>query len=377
MLVTSRNLRALARAVAFAVMAGSLASCVPTVYDHPYPVRAVELPRDAAAHSAPIEWWYYTGHLATDEGRRYGFEFALFKAYVPPRFRVLGVVPLALLKDHVYVAHVAVTDVDAASFSQGQRSDLWSWHGGASAQRLDAFVGDWRVEQAADGVSTRLRAGPPGYDLDLTLTPEKPAALHGEPPGIQSMGPGGTSYYVSDTRMAVTGTIGTACGLLGCHEARVDGIAWHDHQWGDFDVTGFAGWDWYSFQLDDDTEVMLYLIRAADGTPVSAAGSYVTASGRVVHLTQGDFLVEPTGATWTSPTTGAVYPLGWNVAVPRFGLDLAVTPVLDAQEMDTRATTGVVYWEGSVQVRGTRQGVGYVELTNYDRFPYEGTSAAP
>ena len=352
------------------VLAALLGGCVPSVYDRPYPVRPVDLPRDDAAHRSPVEWWYYTGHLRAADGHRYGFELTMFKVYVPPQARVFGFLPFALLKDRVFVAHVAVTDVTGGAFASAQRSDLWSYDAGASAERLDVHVGDWRVVRDASASSVRLRAGPPGYDLDLTLTPQKPDALHGDPPGIQSMGPGGTSYYVSNTRLDVRGTLGTSCGFFGCRRSAVTGQAWYDHQWGDFDVRGFAGWDWYSLQLDDDTEVMLYLIRAADGSYVSAAGSYVTPDGRTLRLARDDFRVDPTGASWTSPATGAVYPLGWRVSVPRFGLELDVEPELDAQEMDTRATTGVVYWEGAVDVKGTRGGVGYVELTNYDRYPW-------
>lgn len=367
------RLAALAPALAVVALLGG---CVPSVYDQPYPVRPVEMPADAAAHASPIEWWYYTGHLTAEDGHQYGFEVALFEVYAPPGAKVLGFLPFRWLKDRVHVAHVAVTDVTGQAFAQAQRSDLLSWKGGADRNVLDAWVGDWSIERAEDGVGTRLRASAPGYRFDLTLTPQKPDALHGRPPGIQSMGPGGTSYYVSSTRMAVHGTLGSACGFLGCRDENVTGLAWHDHQWGDFDMESFAGWDWYSLQLDDDTELMLYLIRAQDGTFASAAGSFVTADGSTVPLAAEDFTVEPTGRAWTSPSTGAVYPLGWRVRVPSRAIDVTLTPELDAQEMNTRATTGIVYWEGSVRVDGTTPGVGYVELTNYDRFPWKVPAAA-
>jgi predicted secreted hydrolase len=212
--------------------------------------------------------------------------------------------------------------------------------------------------------------------LKLTLTPEKPAALHGNPPGIQSMGPGGVSYYLSYTRMKVTGELSTNCTLISCDNLGVTGQAWHDHQWGDFDVSSYAGWDWFSVQLEDNTELMLYLIRQPDGSYSDEAGSFVTPEGKTISLTKDDFDVTETGETWASEATGAIYPIQWQVTVPRFGIDVMVNPVTPNQEMDTRASTGIVYWEGAVDVSGSHKGVGYVELTNYDLYPYGKTDAS-
>jgi predicted secreted hydrolase len=353
-----------------------LTACVPSVYDHPYPVRPVQLPRDEAAHRAPIEWWYYTGHLVDSQGRHYGFELTFFKAYPPPSMKAFGPVPMSALMEKVFVGHFAVTDVAKKVFASAQRSTAWGYQGSASSDRYDVSVADWFARSVPGTKDQHVYAEGDGYSIDLTLAPQKPAALNGEPPGIQSMGPGGTSYYVSNTRMKVSGTLGVDCTFFGCRELDVTGLAWHDHQWGDFSMSGYAGWDWYSLQFDNDTELMLYLIRSKNGGFDHAAGSFVTKDGRTVHLTARDFRVTPTGETWTSPATGAVYPLGWRVQLPRYGIDVTVEPVLKNQEMDTRSTTGIVYWEGDVRVHGSRAGVGYVELTNYDRYPYRGGSAA-
>ena len=352
-----------------------LAGCAPGVYDRPYPVRPVQLPRDQAAHRAPIEWWYYTGHLVDPQGRHYGFELTFFKAYAPPSMKLIGPVPLSALMEKVFVGHFAVTDLSRKTFASAQKSSAWDYVGGASSDRFDVYLADWFARTVPGTDRQHIHAEGDGYSLDLTLDPQKPDALHGEPPGIQSMGPGGTSYYVSNTRMKVSGTLGVGCTFFGCRDLKVTGLAWHDHQWGDFHMTGYAGWDWYSLQFDDDTELMLYLIRGEHGGYATAAGSFVTKDGRTVHLASSDFQVTPTGASWTSPATGAVYPLGWRVRVPRYGIDVTVTPVMKDQEMNTRSTTGIVYWEGDVRVAGSRPGVGYVELTNYDRHPFEGASS--
>lgn len=347
----------------------TLTACVPSVYDHPYPVRPVELPRDQAAHRAPIEWWYYTGHLTDAQGHHYGFELTFFKVYAPPSMKAFGFLPMDLLMEKAYVGHFAVTDLTAQRFASAQTSTVWGYQGGSSRDRYDVYVADWSAQTIPGTDRQHIRASGDGYSIDLTLDPLKPDALHGQPPGIQSMGPGGVSYYVSNTRMQVSGTLGVDCSFFGCRDLQVSGQAWHDHQWGDFSMTGYAGWDWYSLQFDDDTELMLYLIRADGGGLAAEAGSFVTRDGRTIHLTAKDFVVTPSGRTWTSPATGAVYPLGWRLQVPRYGIDVTVAPVMDDQEMDTKATTGIAYWEGDVHASGSRTGVGYVELTNYDRHP--------
>ena len=374
--------RVLLLIMAFSLM-GLLSGCLPSVYSRPYPVEPVTLPRDDASHAAPIEWWYYTGHLQDEQGHDYGFELTFFKAYTPPQIKLLGFLPLYGLIERGYVAHVAVTDLTNQRFVMDQRANYWGYPADASTKVLDVYVGDWRAERAADGAGQRIKASAGGYTFDLLLEPTKPAALHGDPPGIQSMGPGGTSYYVSYTRMKVSGTLGRSCGILGCrHNSSVTGQAWSDHQWGDFDLSSYAGWDWFSVQFEDNTELMLYLIREPSGEYVTRAGSFVTADGRTLSLEAEDFEVAPTGATWTSEETGAIYPAGWRVRVPGEGVDVTVTPALLEQEMNTRATTGIVYWEGAVNVTsneaGSKGGVGYVELTNYDLYPFgEGDENTP
>ena len=130
-----------------------------------------------------------------------------------------------------------------------------------------------------------------------------------------------------------------------------------------------GGWDWFALQLDDGSEVMLYVIRAPDGTPLIVDGSLVATDGTLTVLDRGDLTVTPTG-WWTSPATGITYPSDWTVEVPAHRLQLDLTPSLPDQALDPRASTGVVYWEGEVLVAGTRDdrlltGLGYVELTGY------------
>ena len=344
-----------------------LASCVPT-YLNPYPVNDVSVPEDEAAHPAPIEWWYYTGHFSDEENKNYGFELTFFKAYSPPSIKLLGIIPAFWLIEKGHVAHFAITDLSERTFEMAERVDYWGYGAGASSETFDLYLGDWYARATSAG-SYEIFANVKGKRLRLELTPTKPVSLHGNPPGIQSMGPGGISYYLSYTRMEAKGSLET-CTAFRCDRQIVSGQAWHDHQWGDFSISGYAGWDWFSLQFENNTELMLYLIREPSGEYIAAGGGFVTVAGETLELSEADIDLEPTGQTWRSEATGAVYPTAWRVKVPRYGIDTKVTALLDNQEMNTRASTGIVYWEGAVEAVGRPSGLGYVELTNYDLYPF-------
>jgi predicted secreted hydrolase len=354
----------------------TLTASAPAVYKSPYPIEAVSLPRDEAAHPAPIEWWYYTGHLADNAGHEYGFELSFFKAYTPPDVKLFGVIPAYALAEKGHVAHFAITDKTKATFEAAEKAGFWTFEGEASSEELNVRLSDWYARRSPDGISHDIYATLGNRRLKLTLTPEKPAALHGSQPGIQSMGPGGVSYYVSYTRMRAKGELSFNCTHLDCDQLELSGQAWHDHQWGDFDLSRYAGWDWFGLQFDNHTELMMYLIRRPDGSYIAEAGSFVTAEGETIAMTKADFDVEVIGTPWESERTGGVYPLGWRITAPAYGIDVSVSPVLPDQEMDTKASTGLVYWEGAVTASGSHKGVGYVELTNYDLYPYGQTNTA-
>ena len=201
----------------------------------------------------------------------------------------------------------------------------------------------------------RLIADMDGFAIDLTCISQKPVAFNGQR-GIIDMGGGLTSFYYSKTRMEVSGTL-----TIGTTEEEVTGIAWSDHQWGDFDVFGSDGWDWFSLQLDDNTELMIFLLHFKDGTTGLTGGTFVDAEGCYSHFTDCD--VTALGS-WESPHTGGLYPLGWDLTVPDHDLTLNLTPAFEDQELDCCSTTLNTYWEGEVEVTGT-EGIGYVELAGY------------
>ena len=195
--------------------------------------------------------------------------------------------------------------------------------------------------QGADGHDRLAATSASGdFGLDLALGPdERPVMLH-DGDGWIDFGPAGGSYYYSRPRLPLTGTL-----TLDGEPLHVEGTAWFDHQWGDFISVGGGGWDWFAVNLDDGSDLMLSLVRAADGSYPLVHGTSVRADGRIEHLGPDAFTVEPIG-TWTSPTTGATYPSGWHVRIPSQGLDLTLTPTVEDQELDTRATTGVVVLGG-------------------------------
>ncbi len=320
-------------------------------------------PRDHGAHEEyRTEWWYYTGHLTADDGRRYGFELTFFRVGVD-RSVSSGVSRWAL--GNLSLTHFAISDVAGNDFRFYEKLNRSSpFTANAATGKLDVFNEGWRATTLPDG-SWRIVAAAGKDSIDLVLTTRKPPAIHGENGvSVKAPGIGYASHYYSMTRLAVRGRVNGR----GCR-----GLAWMDHEFGSSQLReNQQGWDWFSIQLDNDSELMLYQMRRKDGTPdVTSAGSLITSEGEVIHLRHDDMRITPTG-TWQSPKSRATYPMGWTVAVPKFGIELTLRPLLRNQELVTRSSTRVTYWEGAVDVSGRFgntgvRGGGYVEMTGYDR----------
>jgi len=338
----------------------------------------VELPRDDGPHDRLMEWWYYTGHLRDDDGGRWGFEYVIFRAE-------RGAFPVS------WASHFALTDETGDAFHYAQRQEIGPQVDrspvaddgaptgfdlllvGADPQRPETFTQPAWTMSGADGTDrltatlTAAEATEAGFDgtvsfaLDVQTT--KPPTLH-DTDGWIDFGPAGGSYYYSRTAMDATGTL-----TIGDRALKIEGNAWFDHQWGDFISVGGGGWDWFAVNLDDGTDLTMSLVREADGSYPLVYGTLVEPDGATRHLPPDAFRVEAT-AEWTSPNSGATYPAAWHIAVPGEDLEIELEPTVADQELDTRATTGVIYWEGSQVVRATRNGVplggqAYVELTGY------------
>jgi predicted secreted hydrolase len=328
----------------------------------------VRLPLDDGPHDRLTEWWYDTGHLVAQDGRRFGFELVVFRAE-------RGSLPVA------WASHLALTDEAGDRFLYDQRAQL-----GTSVARpvasggFDLAVGRDLAPGIADPMTTPWTMRRSGgrdhiaavgtardgtrFGLELTLDDgDRPAVLH-DRDGYVDFGEAGGSYYYSRTQLHGVGSL-----TLGDEVIPVTGGAWFDHQWGDFIAVGGGGWDWFAVNLADGTDLTLSLVRDAAGGDSLAYGTLVRPDGTPVHLPADAFGVEVT-ARWRSPDTGADYPAGWHISVPSESLDIDLRPTVAGQELDTRATTGVVYWEGSQRVTASRAGVSlageaYVELTGY------------
>jgi len=315
---------------------------------------AIRLPEDEGAHNNLTEWWYYTGHFAATaaDGKQnnYGFELVVFQvsrsSFLP-----------------LYLAHFAISDITRGEFHYDQRRITASTPIAGGVRGIDVHMGDWSI-QGLNG-QDHLVAAMKDYAINLQLVGSKPPTLHNGN-GLITYGLAGYSYYYSRTRMAVSGTI-----VDHGQQFSIVGQAWMDHQWGDFLTLSDSGWDWYSIQLNDNTEVMVYLIHDAAGRALSTYVGYIDADG-VDHLFSGNTLHTTALAKWTSPATGITYPSGWRLAIddPQLQMNLTIVPQLKNQELVTLNSTGNIYWEGAVAVEGQSGGksvggLGYVELTGY------------
>ena len=325
-------------------------------------------PRDHGSHPPyRTEWWYYTGHLRSKNGRAFGFELTFFRRGVPPDN--ITTLPSKWSVKDLYLAHFAVTDITGKRF---HFSEKFSREGlgkaGADESRLCVWIDDWRAEALTDQTGSHtLVAHDQTHALALTLQPAKPLVTHGAA-GISRKGKdvGQASHYYSFTRLATSGKL-----TIDGESFDVTGLSWMDHEFGSAELgTDQVGWDWFSIQLEDDTELMLYRMRRKDGSSdLASSGTVVSPDGRSRHLEVTDFQIESTGS-WTSPESKATYPSRWKLTFPSLDLVLDVTPLLADQELRTSRSTKVSYWEGAVAVTGTKQGKpvkgqGYVELTGY------------
>ncbi len=330
----------------------------------------VDFPRDLYAHrESQTEWWYYTGHAETDSGRRFGFELVFFQRRTD--LDKFGPIPLRLLGNPIYFAHFALTDCSQKRFRYAHRkssNSTFDYPASASEKHFHLKLGNWSVRESLG--NHVLRAS---IDDDLAfeanLHPKKNLVLNGKlKDGVSFKDEGEASRYFSFTRMEMEGDI-----WLDGETEHFKGSAWMDREFGTWTATeNQKGWDWFSVQLDNDTELMCYQLRDSQGgiSPYSSA-VFVEKSGAYAPMTNDEFTIEITGY-WKSPHTNAVYPSGWILDVPGYGLKLYVTPIIEDQELDTRGTTMIVYWEGACTVTGEAGGEkvagnAYVELVGYDR----------
>ena len=327
-------------------------------FDRATVVREFVFPQDHGPHPGfATEWWYFTGNLFDDQGRRFGYQLTLFR---------IGLAPDQPEQDsdwrahEMYMGHFAVSDVLAEKHYQAERfSRAAAGLAGAQANPMRVWLGPWSIN-GKPGDTFPLQVNAVTDDLALELEIDEGAkrrVLQGDRGLSQKSGaPGNASYYYSYTRLPTKGTIS-----IGKETFEVSGNSWFDREWSSSALADDqAGWDWFALQLDDGRDLMFYRMRGTDGEaqPFSK-GVLVGLDGSADPLRLEDVVLEST-REWRAPD-GRRYPIAWTLAVPNQGLDLAIEASFEEQQMQTT----VRYWEGAVDVIGTHTGVGYLEMSGY------------
>lgn len=338
---------------------------VDSFYKKALPGYKYSFPRDHASHEAfKTEWWYYTGHLKSDDGKKYGYELTFFRSGVAPSEKAKT---KSNAPSNVYLAHFAVSDINNKKFhfyEKLTRSGLSL--GSASSSVLHIYNDGWRVDEAGD--TMMLSADAEKVGIKLLLSSKKPPVIHGKD-GVSQKADcvGCASHYYSLSRMETKGLL-----FIDGKEKRVNGTSWMDHEFGSNQLTEEqVGWDWYSLQLSDNTELMLYMMRKKDGSiDKNSSGTIIGADGKAEHLNLSQFKIR-SKSKWLSPQSKGNYPMNWEIEIPHKQIKLQVTPDFETQELVTKRSTDVTYWEGASSITGTKggkpiTGEGYVEMTGYN-----------
>ena len=324
--------------------------------------REFNFPEDHGPHpDYALEWWYYTGNLATSDGRHFGYELTFFR---------IGLTYSDTQRTsewaarQMFSAHLALTDVESEEFYSFERYSRDALGlAGADSEPFKVWLEDWSVAATGEAVlPMRLQAAESGIEIDLVLSSEKGVVLNGESGFSRKSNDGQVaSYYYSLTRMPTEGTI-----AVNGQIQSVRGLSWLDREWSSAQLSDeHVGWDWFALQLSDGRDIMYGVLRPREdsGRPFHL-GTIVEADGAYTPIEQGHVQVSVLDR-WRSPR-GGTYPSRWRLQIPDIGLDVEITPYVSDQELDTI----VRYWEGAVRIAGTSNGLpvngnGYVELTGY------------
>lgn len=321
------------------------------------PGKTLAFPRDFGSHpDFRTEWWYVTGWLQTPDGKPLGFQITFFRSATEhDRANPSGFAPTQLI-----IAHAALSDPAVGKLLHDQRSAR-EGYGLAYAREgnTDVKLHDWHLIRDRDAYRARIRGK--DFTLEFSLTPSQAPMLQGEN-GFSRKGPKAeqASYYYSEPHLRVAGTV-----TRGGKSVTITGNAWLDHEWStsvlDPDA---AGWDWVGANLDDGSALMAFRIRGKDGGTLWGHAAIRNTDGSVTQFgpEQVRFLPQ---RRWRSPRTDASYPVEMRIATGN--MEWQLTPLQEDQELDSRQSTGSVYWEGAVTLTrdGKRVGRGYLEMTGY------------
>jgi predicted secreted hydrolase len=331
-----------------------------------------QFPRDHFSHpDYRTEWWYYTGNVRAPDGHRFGFELTFFRQALELRQHIFGSSDPIWRPDQLYLAHLALSDIDGGEFYYTERLNrAGPGLAGIDSDQQRYWNGNWQVRWlSATTGEQQLEAVCRRFTLQLDLTPEKPFVIHGQN-GVSQKGPelGRASHYISFTRLRAAGELQLNGGSF-----SLNGVAWMDHEFFTEQLeSADAGWDWFSIQLQNNEELMLYRLRKKSGQadPYSS-GTYIDGHGQAHFLNASQFSLSP-GGVWQSPNSGARYPLAWDIRVPVLDLELSERTPLRKQELYSEDSAFPTYWEGAAIYSGhihsqPVRGVGYLEMTGYDK----------
>ena len=333
--------------------------------DYPWSFPEDHWPRDGYK----TEWWYFTGHLEGANGVRFGYQFTFFRVGLTPTINELNSNWIA--KD-VIMGHASISDLSTGRHLFSEVIYRATPLLGGFGAFPDSVIAWCRGPAGTDG-NWSLRWNGAAFDFEmidrvqemafsLSTQPGKPLIFQG-PNGFSQKGEGTASQYYSFTRLATEGTI-----RLGDTEHQVKGESWMDKEFGSNQLAeNQVGWDWFSLQLEDGRDVMLYMLRDRAGGVDFARGTVVSKDGEARHLGREAFVVEAT-ESWKSPSGDTTYPSRWRIRLPVEDLEIEVVPELANQENRSKRVKSVYYWEGAVKVLskdGEQLGKGYVELVGY------------
>ena len=318
------------------------------------PGRELSFPRDFGAHPQfKTEWWYVTGWLSTADGKPLGFQVTFFRSATG----IGAANPSAFAPHQLVIGHAALSDPALGRLLHDERSAREGFGLAQAGTATTAItLGPWSMVRGADG-SYRVKVQAREFSLDLRLAPRQPVLLQGER-GFSRKGPhpSQASYYYSEPQLLVSGQ---------SSRGPVTGTAWLDHEWSSEALDPrAAGWDWVGLNLDDGSALMAFQMRDRQGGKLWAHATLRQASGRVIRFSPGEVGFRPL-RHWRSPRTQASYPVATVLTTGSTAWRIA--PLQDDQELDSRRSTGAVYWEGAVTVvrDGAPAGRGYLELTGY------------
>lgn len=334
-----------------------LAGLGATTGSHALPEKKPVFPRDFGSHPEfRTEWWYVTGH-AKSGTREFGFQVTFFRSRVEA---TQGMTSKFAAKQLIF-AHAAVTDVQGKKLLHDQRIVREGFDvGGASTTDTDVQIKDWSLKRTPSGYVAQLSGK--GFKISLILKPTQPVLLQGID-GLSLKGPDekNASYYYSEPQLQTLGQIS-----IGGVDMPITGTSWLDHEWSqELLHPDVVGWDWVGMNLFDGGALTAFQLRKANGRSFWGGGSLRSPSGRNSPFTPDTAKFTPE-RTWKSSLSGATYPVEWILRMPTEFF--YVKAVINNQELDSRASTGAIYWEGLSDLYdggGNHIGRGYLEMTGY------------